>query len=491
MATKSDFIVKAGLTVSNSLTVATNTATIGTSSYFVSNGDFYLGSSTGLATSAERFQVSGTGSRAAIGLIKTDITASGVSITGMDSWAYDGNTYVVSGTINFRAAESWSNTNHGTDIQFRTTTTGSGGALAEAMRISGNGNVGIGTSSPSSFGKLAVIAASGNQISFGDSSASATNNGYLNYAGGSGSLILNAYSTGGSTYQAFYTSNSGTNAERMRIDSSGNVGIGTSSPGYTLDVRATTGSISSTSTTGTNYAKLQCTNSGGSYQFGIDNSAGSNFGSSVAYARAIWNDSASAPTILYTNSAERMRIDSGGGVRIGITTNIFNAATSEKLSVKNTVLGCAATFQITDATGGYPVLYISSLDTTNSSQSALNFFRSGSSVGSIGTTASATTYNTASDYRLKENVAPITTGLATISALKPITYDWVSANEKGEGFIAHELQEIVPLAVTGTKDAVDADGKPVYQGVDYSKIVVHLVAAIQELSAKVTALESK
>ena len=66
----------------------------------------------------------------------------------MDSWAYDGNTYVVSGTINFRAAESWTNTNHGTDIQFRTTTTGSGGALAEAMRISGNGNVGIGNTAP-------------------------------------------------------------------------------------------------------------------------------------------------------------------------------------------------------------------------------------------------------------------------------------------------------------------------------------------------------
>jgi len=277
----------------------------------------------------------------------------------------------------------------------------------------------------------------------------------------------------------------------MYIDASQNVGIGTTSPSFTLDARATTGSISATSNTGTNYAKLQCNNSGGSYQFGIDNSAGTNFGSGTAYSRVIWNDSSTAPTIFYTNSTERMRIDSSGGVRIATISNIFNTASSEKLSVKNTVLGCAATFQITDATGGYPILYLSSLDTTNASQSAVNFFRSGSSVGSIGTTASATTYNTSSDYRLKENVAPITTGLATVSALRPVTYDWKIDGSYGEGFIAHELAEVIPQAVTGEKDAVNEDGSIKSQGVDYSKIVVHLVAAIQELSAKNDALEAR
>ena len=84
----------------------------------------------------------------------------------------------------------------------------------------------------------------------------------------------------------------------------------------------------------------------------------------------------------------------------------------------------------------------------------------------------------------------MTTGLEKISALKPVNYDWISDQSKGEGFIAHELQAVIPHAVTGEKDAVDADGKPVYQGVDYSKIVVHLVAAIQELKAEFDAYKA-
>ena len=119
----------------------------------------------------------------------------------------------------------------------------------------------------------------------------------------------------------------------------------------------------------------------------------------------------------------------------------------------------------------------------------------GYNAGTIGSiTQNGTTgvlFNTASDYRLKENVQPMTTGLATISALKPVSYNWISDKSRGEGFIAHELQEIIPGAVTGKKDDVDKDGKIQPQGVDYSKIVVHLVAAIKELSAEVEALKAK
>ena len=110
---------------------------------------------------------------------------------------------------------------------------------------------------------------------------------------------------------------------------------------------------------------------------------------------------------------------------------------------------------------------------------------SGSAAGTITSTATnSVTYATSSDYRLKQNVKPMTSGLATVSALKPVTYQWKEDGTYGEGFIAHELQEIVPLSVVGEKDAVNADGSMNVQGVDYSKIVVHLVAAIQELKAQ-------
>ena len=85
----------------------------------------------------------------------------------------------------------------------------------------------------------------------------------------------------------------------------------------------------------------------------------------------------------------------------------------------------------------------------------------------------------------------MTGGLTTVLALKPVTYDWISNGSAGEGFIAHELQAVIPDAVHGEKDAVNEDGSINAQGVDFSKIVPHLVAAIQELTARLTALENK
>ena len=125
---------------------------------------------------------------------------------------------------------------------------------------------------------------------------------------------------------------------------------------------------------------------------------------------------------------------------------------------------------------------------------AINFFNTGTSyvsAGSITVSGTTVTYGSVSDYRLKENVAPMTAALATIAALKPVTYNWISTKEKGEGFLAHELQAIVPNAVSGEKNAVDEKGKIKAQNVDYSKIVVYLVAACQELSAKNDALEAR
>ena len=143
------------------------------------------------------------------------------------------------------------------------------------------------------------------------------------------------------------------------------------------------------------------------------------------------------------------------------------------------------------ALGG--VAYIGRVDCSRDTGNAATFNHTtaGNLVGNIAITSTATTYNSASDYRLKEAVQPLSGGLARVSALKPSIYKWKVDGSSGEGFLAHELADVVPLAVTGEKDAVDADGKPEYQGVDLSKVVPILVAAIQELTARVQTLETR
>jgi len=130
---------------------------------------------------------------------------------------------------------------------------------------------------------------------------------------------------------------------------------------------------------------------------------------------------------------------------------------------------------------------------TNSSaaNNVIVFNNTNGTVGYIQMSGSSTSYNTSSDYRLKENIAPMTGALATVSALKPVTYTWKSDSSSGQGFIAHELQAVVPDCVTGEKDAVDAEGKPQYQGIDTSFLVATLTAAIQELKAEVDSLKQQ
>jgi len=111
-------------------------------------------------------------------------------------------------------------------------------------------------------------------------------------------------------------------------------------------------------------------------------------------------------------------------------------------------------------------------------------------VGSIYIGSTSTAYNTSSDYRLKENIAPMTGALAKVQQLKPVTYKWKIDGSSGQGFIAHELAEVLPEAVTGDKDAVDSEGNPEYQGIDTSFLVATLTAAIQELKAEFDAYKA-
>jgi hypothetical protein len=273
-------------------------------------------------------------------------------------------------------------------------------------------------------------------------------------------------------------------------DASGNVGVGTSSPATKLQVNgfangnAATiiGNASLTGSAPTNTGSIRlidnptASTAAGGIEF-LTSTFGSGYGWKMSSI-----DSSGVQLTFSTrqNSAtwsEQMRIDSSGNLLVGTTST-------------STVNGGIVFVPSASGTVGYG--RIGHASGAGSGTGYFDFLYNNSIIGSItqnGTTAVA--YNTSSDYRLKENVTPMTNGLATISALKPVTYDWISDNSVGEGFIAHELAEIIPLAVTGEKDAVDEDGKPRHQGVDYSKIVVHLVAAIQELKAELDATKAE
>jgi len=126
------------------------------------------------------------------------------------------------------------------------------------------------------------------------------------------------------------------------------------------------------------------------------------------------------------------------------------------------------------------------------------FFAGASQVGSVTYTNTATAFNTSSDYRLKNTIAPMTGALAKVALLKPCTYKWNADGSDGEGFIAHELAQVVPQCVTGEKDAVNEDGSIKPQGIDTSFLVATLTAALQEahsliknLETRISALEAK
>jgi hypothetical protein len=170
-----------------------------------------------------------------------------------------------------------------------------------------------------------------------------------------------------------------------------------------------------------------------------------------------------------TNDTERARIGSGGEFQILTNGSNYGGA----LNIGGYVDG-----------GRYGVVMI---PTGNNSTPFRFNNAAGTQVGVIQCSTTNTTYGTTSDYRLKENVQPMAGALAKVAALKPCTYTWKEDGSNGEGFIAHELAEVVPDAVTGEKDAVDEEGNIKPQGIDTSFLVATLTAAIQELNAKVDA----
>jgi len=381
-------------------------------------------------------------------------------------------------------------TNTGTETIVDLTTTGNttlGDATTDTLTVGvtgivkdASGNVGIGTTSATTIGTAngwpGLVVGSGTGAWGATIYSGSASNGGLAFANGT---------TTTATYNGYVSYNHNTNAmtfatnagtERMRIDSSGNVGIGNTTPssfdatGKPLVVGSGSGNQGMTLYAGTS--------SSASINFAKSTSGSDRYIGQIEYAMG---DNSMR---LYTNATERMRIDSSGFTYINCTSSVgsvsaysnilFSGLSYFGIAIKTSYASAGSTF----------AAFINSAGTTQ---------------GSIYANATNTVqFLTSSDYRLKENIAPMTGALAKVSALKPVTYNWKSDGSASQGFIAHELAEVSPECVGGEKDAVDANGNPKYQGVDTSFLVATLTAAIQEqqaliqsLTTRLTALENK
>jgi hypothetical protein len=300
---------------------------------------------------------------------------------------------------------------------------------------------------------------------------------------------------------SFYTNN----ALAMQVATSGYVGIGTSSPSAKLDVASTNGNLiylrSTSAYSTTPYTDLAFQyqyESGGTYtggtaiRFSKENATNNEYGSYMSfYTRANGG-----------SSAEAMRITAAGQTSI---SNLSAYQTPEGVFTVNgngcgDYIGAINNRNTSNCNPAHGLIFRAGYNGSASGSNYFSFRRPDNTVtGSITQTGSTTiSYNSSSDYRLKEEIKPMTNALERLSLLKPVTYKWKECGSEGEGFIAHELQEVVPLAVSGKKDGVDLEGKPDYQGIDPSKLVSLLTAAIQEqqtiineLKTRIEALESK
>jgi hypothetical protein len=191
----------------------------------------------------------------------------------------------------------------------------------------------------------------------------------------------------------------------------------------------------------------------------------------------------------------RFLIGSSLAARIGndfcfyLTRNAASEAPASYKTAPTSSTGQARLF--TNSTTNSGTLGMESLANSTSTRHHIAFSNGNGVVGSISTNASATAYNTSSDYRLKQDAEPIGDALTRLQELNPIRFAWKSdPSYKVDGFLAHEAQQVVPECVTGEKDGLDENGQPTYQGIDQSKLVPLLVAAVQELAAEVAALKA-
>jgi len=317
-------------------------------------------------------------------------------------------------------------------------------AGTDAVTITAAQNVGIGTASPSS--KLHVV---------GDVRIGSAGRALFFNAGNTSYGYILAPTTDSSL--AFYT-----NSEAMRIDSSGNLGVGTTSPnGYRLNVQQSAADnlgINITASNGTSIVRM------------LHN------GTIAAINVSYIGGGSYTPLTFWTSDSERARIDTSGNFLVGQASaglqnsTSFAAGPSAAGFVANHASGVGG--GTTYAVFGYNATQIGSI-TQNGTTGVL--------------------YNLTSDYRLKNDQQPLTGAKDFVMALQPKKWQWWDGSGEGVGFIAHEFMEVAKYSGQGEKDAVDTDGKPLYQSIQpsSSEVMANLVSFIQEQQALITSLTER
>jgi len=336
---------------------------------------------------------------------------------------------------------------------------GSSSSASERMRITSGGRVGIGTTSPTSILNISGVNADA-AIDWTNTTAS-TGRSYRWVSLNSGGFAIEDLTASG--------------AERMRITSEGYVGITVT--GTTVTSGDLLGCLAFVSKDASTYSSGGITNIR-SYATSTYNTGNVSGDLRFYVSNGLQNTTAS-----YLFGTEAMRITSGGIVYINATSN----PTPGNAAPQFGVVGAAGTdaVNIKHDQDANNTVNIWQIGTT--SHNAIAFYKGDTQInrGLITVTTSGTTYNSVSDYRLKENVTPLENGLDRLMQLKPSKFNWIETGNESEGFIAHELQEYFPDAVTGEKDAVySSTGNIKPQSVDYGRITPLLVKALQELKAE-------